>query len=279
MVLMKNNPFLYSCLTFILIMIQLNVIFAQEQNYNYSELKEEAFEFLSEYHKGHLSMTNKILGDFNVADYTFVGIGRSPTIVNEYIRQSGGEVYEFPVSRLEIIVNKKAKTTGYDPVPTGKYATDLSHEKIVETFAVNIEKRIPHIRDIDKPIVLIDYANMGYSIADIHYFFEEGLKYIGIEERRTRVFQVLMKSPFNPIPRMNPVYDGLPFSRLKIFNLSPKLSEMYAGHAFKSFSPYESFRIVHDPEKNYNSPQDKDCLLYTSPSPRDRQKSRMPSSA
>ena len=30
-------------------------------------------------------------------------------------------------------------------------------------------------------------------------------------------------------------------------------------------------------DNNYNSPYD--CLLYTSPSPRDRQKSRMPSSA
>ena len=29
----------------------------------------------------------------------------------------------------------------------------------------------------------------------------------------------------------------------------------------------------------YNYGQDKNCLLYTSPSPRDRQKSRMPSSA
>ena len=28
-----------------------------------------------------------------------------------------------------------------------------------------------------------------------------------------------------------------------------------------------------------NSPEGRDCLLYTSPSPRDRQKSRMPSSA
>jgi len=65
----------------------------------------EAFNFLSEHHKGHLSITNKILGYFNVADYAFVGIGGSPSIVNEYIRQSGGEVYEFPVSRLGLSRN------------------------------------------------------------------------------------------------------------------------------------------------------------------------------
>jgi len=117
---------------------------------------------------------------------------------------------------------------------------------------------------------------MGYSIADIHYFFEEGLKYIGIEERRTRVFQALMKSPFNPIPRMNPVYNGLPFSRLKIFNLSPSLSEMYAGHAFKGYSPYQSFSIIHDLdsmkykrrlENNCNSLQDKQGFSEPEPNP------------
>ena len=32
-------------------------------------------------------------------------------------------------------------------------------------------------------------------------------------------------------------------------------------------------------EKTYEDIQKVDCLLYTSPSPRDRQKSRMPSSA
>ena len=31
--------------------------------------------------------------------------------------------------------------------------------------------------------------------------------------------------------------------------------------------------------KDFGGPEWKDCLLYTSPSPRDRQKSRMPSSA
>ena len=40
----------------------------------------------------------------------------------------------------------------------------------------------------------------------------------------------------------------------------------------------EKFKVRSDNLKELNA-QCKDCLLYTSPSPRDRQKSRMPSSA
>ena len=37
--------------------------------------------------------------------------------------------------------------------------------------------------------------------------------------------------------------------------------------------------VVEDEKEKSSGSKDKDCLLYTSPSPRDRQKSRMPSSA
>ena len=44
--------------------------------------------------------------------------------------------------------------------------------------------------------------------------------------------------------------------------------------------PYrKSARIVGDTMGKYHPHGDSSCLLYTSPSPRDRQKSRMPSSA
>ena len=56
-------------------------------------------------------------------------------------------------------------------------------------------------------------------------------------------------------------YEGLPLS-----DLLPDLSLFYPGDT--RFKPYQviSHMFMH-------------CLLYTSPSPRDRQKSRMPSSA
>ena len=61
----------------------------------------------------------------------------------------------------------------------------------------------------------------------------------------------------------------------------------YKGNDFiveiTSISPYgtsnDSLIIGHDKDQGCPIVMDKVCLLYTSPSPRDRQKSRMPSSA
>ena len=62
---------------------------------------------------------------------------------------------------------------------------------------------------------------------------------------------------------------GQAFNRVKLRNLrSGKVLEQ----TFKSGDSLEAADVM-DTEMNYL------CLLYTSPSPRDRQKSRMPSSA
>ena len=53
-----------------------------------------------------------------------------------------------------------------------------------------------------------------------------------------------------------------------------KISKVIVDSATKL--PLENVSIYNDKD---NSITNKDCLLYTSPSPRDRQKSRMPSSA
>ena len=55
-----------------------------------------------------------------------------------------------------------------------------------------------------------------------------------------------------------------------------KLKIIAAGHK----AVEELIKVAEDPILNPNSEgDDLACLLYTSPSPRDRQKSRMPSSA
>ena len=51
-----------------------------------------------------------------------------------------------------------------------------------------------------------------------------------------------------------------------------------AAKIAKKFLMYEPFK-VDGFEYQFISVEPHDCLLYTSPSPRDRQKSRMPSSA
>jgi hypothetical protein len=42
---------------------------------------------------------------------------------------------------------------------------------------------------------------------------------------------------------------------------------------------YRKLAVKYHPDKNQENKQAEDCLLYTSPSPRDRTRSRMPSSA
>ena len=51
-----------------------------------------------------------------------------------------------------------------------------------------------------------------------------------------------------------------------------------AAEPFAEMRPYERQRVLNHCVARFTERFD-DCLLYTSPSPRDRQKSRMPSSA
>ena len=53
---------------------------------------------------------------------------------------------------------------------------------------------------------------------------------------------------------------------------------MYPGYGWAVYSPTDSF-VQGDTEAHWCFVDNGPCLLYTSPSPRDRQKSRMPCSA
>ena len=78
------------------------------------------------------------------------------------------------------------------------------------------------------------------------------------------------------------------FRNKKIFNIfpqDPKLTKMLRKWAFfsmnlkkKKSTRQKTCQIVSE-IGIFSKDPDLDCLLYTSPSPRDRQKSRMPSSA
>eukprot|EP01015_Nassula_variabilis_P001945 TRINITY_DN1104_c0_g1_i8.p2 TRINITY_DN1104_c0_g1~~TRINITY_DN1104_c0_g1_i8.p2 ORF type:complete len:111 (-),score=24.22 TRINITY_DN1104_c0_g1_i8:56-388(-) len=65
-------------------------------------------------------------------------------------------------------------------------------------------------------------------------------------------------------------------------SLSPSfILQFYLGYSSSYSSSSSSFQLLElPPEKSFTTNQQSNiCLLYTSPSPRDRQKSRMPSSA
>ena len=70
---------------------------------------------------------------------------------------------------------------------------------------------------------------------------------------------------------------GKPLTRLKGYGV-PGLSNLHS-HAFqRALAGRTEFVTAAQPEDNLWTWR-KDCLLYTSPSPRDRTRSRMPSSA
>ena len=69
------------------------------------------------------------------------------------------------------------------------------------------------------------------------------------------------------------IWDG----KIRLFNLQK--SELYVGllHYLKIFAKKYDYKL--DIEPGLEDTEDIDCLLYTSPSPRDLSTSRMPSSA
>ena len=58
-----------------------------------------------------------------------------------------------------------------------------------------------------------------------------------------------------------------------------KLTKEWVENELKHSEALENHRPPDEEYAFYCAVRDGDCLLYTSPSPRDRQKSRMPSSA
>ena len=71
---------------------------------------------------------------------------------------------------------------------------------------------------------------------------------------------------------------GIKFRGGKIFLLLTALTTA-GGALWGGFEFYKDYLNMKEQIQEYVAPDLSGCLLYTSPSPRDRQKSRMPSSA
>ena len=74
--------------------------------------------------------------------------------------------------------------------------------------------------------------------------------------------------------RMSPTCDVVVLLSGTGSNLQALIDSVHTGD-----SPVRIAAVISNRADAYGLQRAKDCLLYTSPSPRDRQKSRMPSSA
>ena len=134
---------------------------------------------------------------------------------------------------------------GIQPVMSSNVAPALSDPKLIEQTDLEREKIFASL--IDDPTnldLLFKYANLSILLGDL--------------EAAISVFeQMLIYEP------------DLPRIRLEL------------GVLYFRLNAYPSAKLYLNSVKKYDAPDEvlKNCLLYTSPSPRDRQKSRMPSSA
>ena len=102
------------------------------------------------------------------------------------------------------------------------------------------------------------------ALSNVTFNQRKGLIEMGKRRQARSFFNVGMAKKF-----MQTVLVADALCELQRANLTTSLREIY----------YRTKHTIKNSHENTLDTQDESCLLYTSPSPRDRQKSRMPSSA
>lgn len=93
--------------------------------------------------KGLAAIGNHILKRYNPDDFLYIGIGRSPVLVIEYLEQNGGKVVELPIGKIRHLESEEQENPG--------------------EHVQNYVRRI--VGEIEKPnILLIDFAGSGDSL-------------------------------------------------------------------------------------------------------------------
>ena len=75
------------------------------------------------------------------------------------------------------------------------------------------------------------------------------------------------------------INNNLKLAENAVLSVEESLSKVFQERSNQVFQKLEKILTIFKEEKVSTSHFNQSCLLYTSPSPRDRQKSRMPSSA
>ncbi|QSQ12649.1 hypothetical protein [Myxococcus landrumensis] len=107
-------------------------------------------------------------------EFLFVGLGRSPVVVTEFLRQLFEiEAVDFPLS---IETTKKEYEEGKREVPYD------------ESMSNYIEKYLPRKELKGRKLVLIDYVDSGYSLMSAQALMEVHLEKVGLHEEAQHVY-------------------------------------------------------------------------------------------
>jgi hypothetical protein len=114
------------------------------EKFGKSEADVHSLDVVSEDHaKGLSAIGNHILTKYPKGNYLYVGIGRSPVLVVEYLQQKGGQIVELPIGKI-------------------RYLNDADKEDPPHEVAEYVQRTIG---PVNKPgILIIDFAGSGASL-------------------------------------------------------------------------------------------------------------------
>ena len=199
--------------------------------------------------------------------------------------------------------NKALNTHGFDSKQARKIQAELIEglmeikfvPKIIEHLWETVRARVEVIRGFEKAIMDIAVTDAGISRKDFIEMFvgnetdEKLYKNLHKAAKKKDVVEENEAMIFMSQAKLSRIVEalGVPIEEIKDINRRMSIGEAKARRAKKEMVE-ANLRLVISIAKKYTNrglqfldliQEGNICLLYTSPSPRDRQKSRMPSSA
>ena len=178
-------------------------------------------------------------------------------------------ISRYEIEEIQAYIKGKRYLEMYDQIMQGIFPKDVPKKKIVNKDGTT-KKRIVYSFDHDSSITLKFIAYQLYAVDD--YFADNCYAFRrkhGVAQAIRRLLQLRVQEKYCLKVDIHNYFNSICPERL--------LEKL-------SFVPDEKLRVVFanillNDQVMYKGEKITDCLLYTSPSPRDRCRSRMPSSA